>query len=330
MKRVKIVLMFSFIVGMLAASLWELTRSSEAQATALAISTLSSPNGMKVARLSVLGQLDTDGTAVFTVDGLTSHSGVNAVLWAQPSSDLLQWIDDTHYLLGGTTVIEADTGNTEPLPLTFKLTYLGYAVSPDHTSVAVAVKNYDTGTGQIWVIPFGGAPLLLFDAPLSGRVLEPTVSLAWGPNRILYFDFMDDKTSRIHRSVDMGSPEVLVDNAACPQPSKDGRFLALTQTDQGGRGFRKAIVDASNGQVKRADLPVGVVTWSSVPGMFGIHFGRRIAAYRLGRDAPVAEVDLPGLVACLDWSGEGIQVTAIDVEGVQVRRIEQLNVPIPK
>lgn len=248
-----------------------------------------------------------------------------------PADDLLQWIDDSHYLLGGTTIVESDTGNTEPLPLHFPLTYLGYAVSPDHRAVAVAVKNYDTGTGQIWLIPFGGVPTMLYEGSLAGRIGEVTVSLAWGPNQDLYFDFPHDGSCAVFKCTKADNVAVFADNSSVPQPSPDGRLLAVNQTDSEGRGFGKAILDSEQGLLKRAGIQLGVVTWGKTADTLAVHLGGHLAIYRLDTQEPLTEVDLSGLVANVKWTApDNIAVTTLTVEGKKVKGVESLAIPVEK
>lgn len=250
-----------------------------------------SPSGVNAVGLSAETDLQ-DGALILVVDGLTSHPGLAVLPWAVGSGGVVQWLDNGRYLLGGTVVVDAATGSTAPLPFEFMYTHLSSAVSPNRQVVAVAVRNYDRQTIQLWAVDAIDTSLsLLFETPLTPPYTELRMVLAWGSDDMLYFDLASGGTSRILRYAG-NTVSLFLDDSACPCPSPDGKYLAYLRTDSEGRGLWQAVLDLQNHRVIQDGLPSGVVTWTAKPGVYSIHLGRQLAVFSTSREASVSAFEL--------------------------------------
>ncbi len=289
--------------------------------------TFPSPSGASAVTLTAAGDLD-EGAVVLRVEGLSGHSGVVAIPGANPMDDIVQWVDETRYILSGTLVVNVPQGTADPIPLSFMYTYLASALSPDREELAVLVRNYERETVQAWVIALSDmSPRLIFEEPLLPPYTELRRSAAWGANGALYFQVVAGGTSNIYSYDRAHSPALFLADAASPNPSPDSCYLAFVKTDPEGRGIGWAFYDLASNSVIEETQEVGVLTWSQQRGVCTVHRGGTLSILDVAMRTPTRTMDLPGLIAVVTGNQQAFRVVVLTATENRLVSTQVVEVP---
>jgi hypothetical protein len=260
-----------------------------------------------------------EGKAVLTVQGLDWHPGFDRMPWAAVEDQVIQWVDNRWYLIDGGILVNTVTHECRTIPFSFTPNYLGSAVSPDGSDIALIVRNPDLNALQVWVCSTADLqPRMVFEAALLPPYRELAGHIRWGSDGSLFFDSQANGKPEIHVIRRGGEPMLLVDSGSMPLPSPDGSYLGYLQADSEGRGRSWVIMDVASEQVIHDSGERGVLSWSSAPGVYSVHMGNRIAVFDAARRQTLRVLEMPGAAAWVS-GGETLRVDYLLITGHEVR-----------